>query len=279
MPELPEVETVVRGLQPELEGQVLAHVEARRPDLRIPIPTDLAARLTGKTVRAVRRRAKYILVEMEDGTLLIIHLGMSGRMFIDQSPPDLLPHDHVILKTGRGTTIRLNDPRRFGLVTLDHVDTLDRHPLFAGAGPEPLGNAFSGPVLKAALAGRRSPLKAALLDQRTVSGLGNIYVCEALYFAGLSPKRLAANVSEKKSEALVSAIKDVLNKAIKAGGSSLRDYVQPSGELGYFQHQWAVYGKEGEACPDCDCDVENTGGIRRIVQSNRSTFYCPRYQR
>jgi len=279
MPELPEVETVVRGLQPVLEGARLVHVEARRPDLRIPIPEDLSARLTGQHVRAVRRRAKYILVEMADGTLLIIHLGMSGRMYIDHGDPDLLTHDHVVWKTDRGDTIRLNDARRFGLVTLDHVDTLDHHRLFAGAGPEPLSNAFNGPALAEKLRGRRSPLKAALLDQKTVSGLGNIYVCEALFMAGLSPKRLAANVSARQAEALVTAIKQVLEKAIAAGGSSLRDYVQPTGELGYFQHQWAVYGKEGEACPGCDCAVAETGGIKRIVQSNRSTFYCPRRQR
>lgn len=279
MPELPEVETVVRGLRPDLEGRRLVHVEARRPDLRIPIPPDLSTQLTGKTVRAVTRRAKYILIAMDDDLLLIIHLGMSGRMFIDQGDPALQAHDHVILKTDRGVTIRLNDPRRFGLVTLDHVDTLDKHRLFAGAGPEPLGNSFNGPALAAALKGRRSPVKAALLDQKTVSGLGNIYVCEALFFAGLSPKRLAANVSGKQAERLVTSIKQVLSKAIDAGGSSLRDYVQPSGELGYFQHQWAVYGKEGEACPGCDCDIARTGGVRRIVQSNRSTFYCPRRQR
>ena len=279
MPELPEVETVVRGLRPDLEGAQLVHVEARRPDLRIPIPPELSAQLTGKTVRSVTRRAKYILIAMDDGQLLIIHLGMSGRMFIDQGDPALQTHDHVVLKTDRGVTIRLNDPRRFGLVTLDHVDTLDQHRLFAGAGPEPLGNGFNGPALAAALNNRRSPLKAALLDRKTVSGLGNIYVCEALFFAGLSPNRLAVNVSGKQAERLVTSIKQVLNKAIDAGGSSLRDYVQPSGELGYFQHQWAVYGKEGEACPGCDCDIATTGGVRRIVQSNRSTFYCPRRQR
>ena len=279
MPELPEVETVVRGLRPVLEGATLVRAEARRPDLRIPIPPDFSARLVGKTVRAVRRRAKYILAELADGGLLIVHLGMSGRLCIDRGDPELLPHDHVVLKTDRGDTIRLNDPRRFGLVAFDHVDTIDRHRLFAGAGPEPLGNEFNGPALAARLKGRRTPLKAALLDQKTVSGLGNIYVCEALFFAGLSPMRLAGNVSARQAEALVAAIKEVLNRAIAAGGSSLRDYVQPFGELGYFQHQWAVYGKEGEACPGCDCRLEETGGIRRIVQSNRSTFYCPRRQR
>ena len=279
MPELPEVETVVRGLRPVLEGATLVRAEARRADLRIPIPPDFSARLVGKTVRAVRRRAKYILAELADGGLLIVHLGMSGRLCIDRGDPELLPHDHVVLKTDRGDTIRLNDPRRFGLVAFDHVDTIDRHRLFAGAGPEPLGNEFNGPALAARLKGRRTPLKAALLDQKTVSGLGNIYVCEALFFAGLSPLRLARNVSARQAEALVAAIKEVLNRAIAAGGSSLRDYVQPSGELGYFQHQWAVYGKEGEACPGCDCRLEETGGIRRIVQSNRSTFYCPRRQR
>ena len=279
MPELPEVETVVRGLRPVLEGATLVRAEARRADLRIPIPPDFSARLVGKTVRAVRRRAKYILAELADGGLLIVHLGMSGRLCIDRGDPDLLPHDHIVLKTDRGDTIRLNDPRRFGLVAFDHVDTIDRHRLFAGAGPEPLGNEFNGPALAARLNGRRTPLKAALLDQKTVSGLGNIYVCEALFFAGLSPMRLAGNVSARQAEALVVAIKEVLNRAIAAGGSSLRDYVQPFGELGYFQHQWAVYGKEGEACPGCDCRLEETGGIRRIVQSNRSTFYCPRRQR
>lgn len=279
MPELPEVETVVRGLRPVLEGAVLVRAEARRPDLRIPVPADFSDRLTGRTVRTVRRRAKYILAELDDGALLILHLGMSGRLYIDRGDPDLLPHDHIVLKTDRGDTVRLNDPRRFGLVALDRVDTVDQHRLFAGAGPEPLGNAFNGPALAAKLKGRRTPLKAALLDQKTVAGLGNIYVCEALFFAGLSPMRLARTISARQAEALAGAIKDVLTKAIAAGGSSLRDYVQPSGELGYFQHQWAVYGKEGEACPGCDCAVAETGGIRRIVQSNRSTFYCPHRQR
>ncbi|MYJ70622.1 MAG: bifunctional DNA-formamidopyrimidine glycosylase/DNA-(apurinic or apyrimidinic site) lyase [Rhodospirillaceae bacterium] len=279
MPELPEVETVVRGLRPVLEGAVLVRAEARRPDLRIPVPADFSERLTGRTVRSVRRRAKYILAELDDGALLILHLGMSGRLYIDRGDPDLLAHDHIVLKTDRGDTIRLNDPRRFGLVALDRVDTIDRHRLFAGAGPEPLGNAFNGPALAAKLKGRRTPLKAALLDQKTVAGLGNIYVCEALFFAGLSPMRLARTVSARQAEALAGAIRDVLTKAIAAGGSSLRDYVQPSGELGYFQHRWAVYGKEGDACPGCDCAVAETGGIRRIVQSNRSTFYCPHRQR
>ena len=279
MPELPEVETVVRGLRPVLEGAVLVRAEARRPDLRIPIPPDFSARLTGKAVRSVQRRAKYILIELAGGDLAIVHLGMSGRLHIDRGDPELQPHDHIVLKTDRGDTVRLNDPRRFGLVALDRVETVDRHRLFAGTGPEPLGNAFNGPALAAKLKGRRTPLKAALLDQKTVAGLGNIYVCEALFLAGLSPKRLARTISARQAEALAGAIKDVLNKAIAAGGSSLRDYVQPSGELGYFQHQWAVYGREGEACPGCDCDAGETGGIRRIVQSNRSTFYCPHRQR
>ncbi len=279
MPELPEVETVVRGLRPVLEGAVLVRAEARRPDLRIPIPADFSARLTGKAVRSVRRRAKYILIELAGGDLAIVHLGMSGRLHIDRGDPELQPHDHIVLKTDRGDTVRLNDPRRFGLVALDRVETVDRHRLFAGTGPEPLGNAFNGPALAAKLKGRRTPLKAALLDQKTVAGLGNIYVCEALFLAGLSPKRLARSISARQAEALAGAIKEVLNKAIAAGGSSLRDYVQPSGELGYFQHQWAVYGREGEACPDCDCNAGETGGIRRIVQSNRSTFYCPHRQR
>ena len=276
MPELPEVETVVRGLRPVLEGARLVRAEARRADLRLPIPPDFSARLTGRTVQTVRRRAKYILAELAGGDVLIVHLGMSGRLHVDRGRPALQPHDHVVLETDRGDTIRLNDPRRFGLVALDRVDTLDRHRLFAGTGPEPLGNAFNGPALAARLRNRRTPLKAALLDQKTVAGLGNIYVCEALFFAGLSPQRRAADISPAQAGTLARAIREVLERAIAAGGSSLRDYVRPSGELGYFQHQWAVYGREGEACPGCDC---RTGAIRRIVQSGRSTFYCPHRQR
>ncbi len=280
MPELPEVETVVRGLAPALEGRVLARVEVRRPNLRIPFPSDLSERLEGARVLTVRRRAKYILIEMTGGDVVIAHLGMSGRLYIEPgAPSEVGKHDHLILTADDGTTVRFNDARRFGLVTLDRTETLDRHPLLAGLGPEPLGNAFNGPALAAALAGKRTPIKAALLDQKVVAGLGNIYISEALFHAGLSPRRLAASVQGNRAERLAAAVKTVLERAIAAGGSSLRDYVQPTGELGYFQHAWAVYGREGEPCPGCDCDVAATGGVRRMVQSNRSTFYCPRRQR
>jgi formamidopyrimidine-DNA glycosylase len=276
MPELPEVETVCRGLATVLEGRALARVELRRPDLRFPFPPELRARTEGKTVASVRRRAKYILIHLADGPVVIAHLGMSGRMLIGQAGAEPLDrHDHVVLTTDAGIEIRFNDARRFGCLELAEADRLDEHRLLAPLGPEPLGNAFSGPVLAERLAGKVTPIKAALLDQRVVAGLGNIYVCEALYQAGLSPRRLAATIAGARADRLAAAIRDVLERAIAAGGSSLRDYVQTSGELGYFQHQWAVYGKEGEPCPGCRCD----GTIRRIVQSGRSTFYCPDRQR
>lgn len=279
MPELPEVETVCRGLAPVFLGKRFARVEARRPDLRFPLPPDLAARLEGRPVTAVRRRAKYILVDVEGGETLILHLGMSGRMYIDDSPQTPGAHDHLIFTMEDGGQVRFNDARRFGMVDLCATDALENHVLLATLGPEPLGNAMNGPALADALKGKKTPIKAALLDQRVVAGLGNIYVCEALFHAGISPKRQARTVQGARAERLAAAIKQVLEKAIESGGSSLRDYVQPSGELGYFQHQWAVYGKEGLPCPGCDCEAAETGGVRRIVQSNRSTFYCPRRQR
>lgn len=289
MPELPEVETVVRGLRPVLEGQRLARAEILRPDLRFPFPPGLAERLTGRRVGRVLRRAKYILVELDaperpagpDGReILLAHLGMSGRLYIDRARPNaLLPHDHVVLTVEDGTTIRFNDARRFGMMDLVPEAGLASHRLLAALGPEPLSEDFDGSRLAAAFAGRRSPVKAVLLDQRVVAGLGNIYISEALFHAGISPHRLAASVGRKRADRLAAAIRDVLLRAIEAGGSSLRDYVRPSGELGYFQTQWAVYGREGAACPGCDCDPAATGGIRRVVQSNRSTFYCPRRQR
>jgi formamidopyrimidine-DNA glycosylase len=276
MPELPEVETVCRGLAVKLEGRVLARVEARRPDLRRPLPRDFAKRLTGRRVTAIRRRAKYILIHLDDGQVLIAHLGMSGRMVVAKDPKlPLDVHDHVVFTTDAGTSIRFNDARRFGLMTLARENELATHPLLAGLGPEPLGNDFNGPALADRLAGRQTPIKAALLDQSVVAGVGNIYACEALFFAGISPRRKAATVQGERAERLARAIRDVLTRAIAAGGSSLRDHVQPSGELGYFQHAWAVYGHEGEKCPGCDC----RGAIKRIVQSNRSTFYCAKRQR
>ncbi len=280
MPELPEVETIVRGLRPHLEGRRLVRVDQRRADLRFPFPANFASRLQGRRVARVGRRAKYILIFLDDGQVLLCHLGMSGRFVVTSgagAPPD--KHDHVILETDEGRELRFNDVRRFGIMDLVPEAELAAHPLLAGLGPEPLGNDFNGPELARRLAGKRSPIKAALLDQRVVAGLGNIYVCESLFFAGLSPRRWAYTVQGRRAERLAHAIRDVLARAIQAGGSSLRDYVQPSGELGYFQHAWAVYGREGERCPGCRCDPAATGGVRRIVQSNRSTFYCSLRQR
>jgi formamidopyrimidine-DNA glycosylase len=276
MPELPEVETVCRGLRSKLEGRRLRKVEARRPDLRIALPRDLSARMTGRRVLAVRRRAKYILIDLDGGTTVIMHLGMSGRILMTQGRPNVIgPHDHILIETEDDVFLRLNDARRFGLVTLASSDALAAHDLFRHLGPEPLEDAFDGIVLATALAGRRTPIKAALLDQTTVVGVGNIYACEALFYAGLSPRRLASTVQGERADRLVKAVKAVLIKAIAAGGSTLRDHVQVSGELGYFQHEWAVYGREGEQCPGCDCK----SAVRRLVQSNRSTFYCAKRQR
>ncbi|HYG85315.1 MAG TPA: bifunctional DNA-formamidopyrimidine glycosylase/DNA-(apurinic or apyrimidinic site) lyase [Azospirillum sp.] len=279
MPELPEVETICRGLAPHLEGRVLARVVQRRPDLRFPLPSGFCERLTGRRVKAVRRRAKFILVHLDDGTVLLVHLGMSGRMVIAPSPaPPPATHDHVIFETDAGTVITFNDARRFGMMDLTDEATLTEHPMLRSLGPEPLGNGFSGPVLAERLAGRMSPIKAALLDQTVVAGLGNIYVSEALFHAGLSPKRMAATVVGAKAERLAGSIRDVLSRAIEAGGSTLRDHRQASGELGYFQHQFSVYDREGQPCPGCTCDLGRTGGIRRILQSGRSTFYCSHRQ-
>jgi formamidopyrimidine-DNA glycosylase len=280
MPELPEVETVCRGLAAKLEGRALVRVVQRRPDLRYPLPERLSERLTGRRVERLERRAKYILIHLDDGMTVLIHLGMSGRMTFGPAPAGPpTAHDHIILETDDGTVVTFNDARRFGMLDLVSRNALDVHPALAGLGPEPLGPDFTPGSLSRALAGRASPIKIALLDQRVVAGLGNIYVSEALFHAGISPRRQAASVAGRRAERLVPAIRDVLTAAIAAGGSSLRDYVQASGELGYFQHSWAVYDREGQACPGCSCDVAATGGIRRIVQSNRSTFFCPRKQR
>jgi formamidopyrimidine-DNA glycosylase len=276
MPELPEVETVCRGLAPYLVGHVFTSVDQHRDSLRIPLPDNFPARLTGRRVTAVNRRAKYILIHLDDGAVMIAHLGMSGRMMIHHgADPARERHDHVVFHTDGGDHVVFNDARRFGLITLAHSDTLDQHRLFAGLGPEPLGNAFNGAALAAALKGKRTPIKAALLDQRVVAGVGNIYACEALFHAGLSPRRMAHTVAGGRAERLATMIRRVLTEAIEAGGSSLRDYVRASGELGYFQHRFAVYGREGVKCPGCDCH----GAVRRMVQAGRSTFYCGRRQR
>jgi formamidopyrimidine-DNA glycosylase len=274
MPELPEVETVMRGLEAPLLGHTLIRVDQRRPDLRFPLPENFAARLTGRRVERLRRRAKFILAHLDDGMVWISHLGMSGRMFIVDSPaPEPGKHDHVIIETDAGMTVVFQDHRRFGMMDLVAEAELGQYRMLADLGPEPLGNAFDDQVLSAALKGRKTPIKAALLDQKTVAGLGNIYVCEALFDAGISPRRSAHTVAGKRAERLVPAIRDVLNRAIAKGGSTLQDYVQASGELGYFQHEFKVYGREGEPCVSCG------GTIKRIVQSGRSTFFCSTCQR
>lgn len=278
MPELPEVEIVVRGLRPPLEGHRLQQVEQRRAGLRFPFPDNFAQRLTGRRVERIQRRAKYMLLHLDDGQVLLCHLGMSGRMVIVERPdresrPPLDRHDHVIFITDAGVEIRFNDARRFGVMDLVAADSLEDHPLLRALGPEPLGNDFNGPALAEALKGKRSPIKAALLDQRVVAGIGNIYACEALFFAGLSPRRQAYTVQGGRAEKLAGAVRSVLTRAIEAGGSSLRDYVQADGELGYFQHEWSVYGREGEPCITCG------SAIKRLVQSGRSTFYCSSCQR
>ncbi|WP_377510260.1 bifunctional DNA-formamidopyrimidine glycosylase/DNA-(apurinic or apyrimidinic site) lyase [Octadecabacter sp. R77987] len=283
MPELPEVETVRRGLAPAMEGQVIARAAVNRPDLRWPFPENMAARLTGARVTALRRRSKYILADLDTGETLIIHLGMSGRMLVSGDPlgqfhhdhPAPAKHDHVVLDMESGARITFNDARRFGAMDLCATDALDTHWLIAKLGPEPLGNAFDEPHLIAALAGRNTPIKTALLDQRIVSGLGNIYVCEVLFRARISPKRKAGHLSQRRVASLVPIIRDVLSEAITAGGSSLRDYRQADGELGYFQHVFRVYDRAGEPCATPDC----TGKITRIVQGGRSSFYCPQCQR
>jgi len=269
MPELPEVETTVAGLRQVLDGAQLITVDPRRPDLRFPFPVDLRQRLTGATVTGLGRRAKYGLIETDRGDTMIFHLGMSGRWRID--PSDMAKHDHLIVETPRHR-LALYDPRRFGFVDLVSSAALSAYPPFAAMGPEPLGDGLNVDYLAKALAGRVAPIKAMLLDQRVVAGLGNIYVCEALNIAGISPTREAGKITKPRLARLVEAIKAVLQAAILAGGSTLRDYARPDGELGYFAKDWRVYGREGEVCP--------CGGIvLRRIDSGRSTFYCASCQK
>ncbi|MDF3214945.1 bifunctional DNA-formamidopyrimidine glycosylase/DNA-(apurinic or apyrimidinic site) lyase [Mesorhizobium sp. M7A.F.Ca.CA.001.09.2.1] len=296
MPELPEVETVRRGLQPVLEGATIARVEARRPDLRFPFPEKFAQRLAGKTITALGRRAKYLTMDLEGGPALICHLGMSGSFRIETADgsdmPGIFRHDrskssnhdhvvfHVVSPAGTRSRVIFNDPRRFGFM-LFAEGLPDVHPMLVGLGVEPTGNTLDGALLSSLMKGRRSPLKAALLDQRLIAGLGNIYVSEALWRAGLSPLREAGTIArpgkkaQAQSEHLAQAIRSVISDAIAAGGSSLRDYMQTDGSLGYFQHAFAVYDREGEACSKPSCG----GHIERVVQSGRSTFYCRTCQR
>jgi formamidopyrimidine-DNA glycosylase len=270
VPELPEVETTVRGLEPVLKGQRLAHVVTRRGDLRKPFPPDLGQRMTGATVTALGRRAKYGLIETDRGDTMIFHLGMSGRWRVD--PHELLTHDHLVIDTDNGRRVALNDPRRFGSVDLWSTAAIAEYPAFKALGPEPLGPDLTPAYLKKALAGRVASIKQMLLDQRIVAGLGNIYVCEALYAAGISPKREAGKVGGPGLERLIPAIREVLAAAIEAGGSTLRDYARPDGELGYFSKQFAVYGREGEPCG-------SGGTVERYVEGGRSTFWCPKCQK
>ncbi|MFW2852008.1 bifunctional DNA-formamidopyrimidine glycosylase/DNA-(apurinic or apyrimidinic site) lyase [Sphingomonas sp. TX0543] len=270
MPELPEVETTVRGLAAVLEGATIASIEARRADLRRPFPDDLRQRLTGACIVSLDRRAKYGLIGTDRGDTMIFHLGMSGRWRID--PEDVLTHDHLLIETAAGRRLALNDPRRFGSVDLWRSEALDGFPAFAALGPEPLGPDLNAAYLVRALAGRRMSIKLALLDQRIVAGLGNIYVCEALHLAHISPQRAAGEISRARLTRLVDAIRAVLRSAIEAGGSSLRDYARPNGELGYFSKQFAVYGREGLPC---GCG----GVVARYAEGGRSTFWCPTCQR
>jgi len=293
MPELPEVETVRRGLQPVMEGARIVQAEARRKDLRFPFQKDFSARLNGQTVTGLGRRAKYLLADLASGDVLLMHLGMSGSFRIRKPGGESTPgefhhprdkdeaHDHVVFHMSTGADVVFNDPRRFGYMKIIARNAMDEEPLLQGLGPEPLGNAFDARMLAHSCANKKTSLKAALLDQRVVAGLGNIYVCEALFRAQLSPRRLAATLATKKGEPtdhakrLVEAIHAVLNEAIKAGGSSLRDHRQASGELGYFQHSFQVYDREGERCRTKGCD----GIVRRFTQNGRSTFWCPKCQK
>lgn len=270
MPELPEVETTVAGLRTVLEGQKLVQVEPRRADLRWPIPPDLRQRLTGARVLGLRRRAKYGLIDTDRGDTLIFHLGMSGRWRVD--PDGIGPHDHLLLETEQGRRLSLNDPRRFGSLDLVLSDAWEAFPAFTRMGPEPLGAELSADYLAAVFKGKVTSIKAALLDQRLVAGLGNIYVCEALNMAGISPTRPAGRIGRDRLARLVVAIKDVLTAAIAAGGSTLRDYARPDGELGYFSKEWRVYGREGQPC---SCGTT----VKRRVDGGRSTFYCSTCQR
>jgi len=289
MPELPEVETVRRGLAPAMEGARVDKVEVRHRGLRWPIARDFEKRVEGKTVDGLGRRAKYLTADLSSGDVLVMHLGMSGSFRIgkDAKPgvyyhekSKSTAHDHVVFHMSNGQTITYNDPRRFGSMKLVPRSNIDQEPLLRGLGPEPLGNAFDAAMLAQACAGKKTSLKAALLDQRVVAGLGNIYVCEALFRARLSPKRRASTIADRagrsneRAEALVTAVKAVLNDAIKAGGSSLRDHRRTDGSLGDFQHTFLVYDREGKPCP-AGCK----GTVKRIVQAGRSTFYCPSCQK
>lgn len=280
MPELPEVETTGRGIAAKLLGQTITRVEQRRKDLRQPMPRNLPALLEGRRLIAVERRAKYLLLRLDDGCSVLLHLGMSGRMVIaehDDGTRD--KHDHVVFSFGNGAVMRFNDARRFGMLDVVKTGAENQHKLLKHIGPEPLDSAFTAKVLAERLAGKKVAIKLALLDQRVVAGIGNIYACEALYDAGINPQKPAGKVSADKLALLVPAIKKVLKAALKDGGSSLRDYRQASGELGYFQTRFAVYDREGQPCPKCVKSCKTCPGVQRFTQGGRSTFWCPQQQR
>lgn len=283
MPELPEVETVMRGLAPAMTGATIVCAAVNRPDLRWPFPPNMADRLTGKRVHQLRRRSKYILADLDSGETLLIHLGMSGRMLVSGDPlgqfvhdhPMAQKHDHVVLDFDNGARVTFNDPRRFGAMDLIQTKDLDHHALIKVLGPEPFSNTFNETYLTQKIGAKKSPIKSVLLDQSIVAGLGNIYVCEVLHKTHIAPQRLAKDVNQNEIANLIPAIRQVLTDAIQAGGSSLRDFRQADGELGYFQHSFDVYGREGQVCKNIDCNHE----IQRVVQSGRSSFFCPNCQR
>jgi formamidopyrimidine-DNA glycosylase len=273
MPELPEVETICRGLEPELEGRRILGVTLRRKDLRIPFPPQFEEKVERRRILSLERRAKYLLFHLEGGLAIIFHLGMSGRMLIRRQKPMPGRHDHVILELSDKRWLVFNDARRFGLMTLASEDELPRHPFFTHLGAEPLSGAFTGASLKAALAGKKAPIKTTLMDQRVVVGVGNIYASEALYKAGIAPRKAAGSLNAAQADALARAVKEVLESAIRSGGSTLRDYVRSTGDAGYFQHSFQVYGREEAPCFACG------NPIKRIVQQGRSTFYCAHCQK
>ena len=276
MPELPEVETVRRGLEKAMVGRRINQVVVRRSDLRRPLPQNFSYMLTGRKITQLDRRAKYLLIHLDSGDVVLVHLGMSGRMIVEQGTEAEVParrHEHIAFSVGNGTVVRFSDPRRFGLMDLTREEKLFNHPLLKSIGPEPLGEEFTAAYLMDSLKGRKTTIKSALLDQRIVAGLGNIYVCEGLFIAGVSPRRITQNISISRVKRLVSTIKEVLRAAINAGGSTLQDHVTPTGEMGYFQYNFKVYGREGKPCETC------MRPVKRIVQAGRSTFFCARCQR
>ncbi len=280
MPELPEVETTRRGLVAALVGSVVEAVVCRRPDLRFPLPVRFAERVAGRRCEGIERLGKFLLIRLEGGLVWIAHLGMSGRFrILDAWPPAKDPHDHVLIRAGNGGVIVYHDPRRFGFMDLVESEAMERHAMLARLGPDPLSPGFTAEFLAEQLGRRRGPVKPALIDQAVVAGMGNIYGSESLFRASVSPLRVCASIPRRRVGALVVAVRGVFVDAIEVGGSTLRDHRQPDGELGYFQHRFAVYGRAGLPCAACDCDPERTGGVKRVVQGGRATYYCPRRQK